>query len=134
MIVLACADDNFGMLFNGRRQSQDRLLRSYILKMTKQSRLWMNAYSRGQFDKTASIVSDEEFLSRTPRGDFCFLEDQELLPYRDRVEKVILFRWNRRYPADFYFDRRVLAGWKMRTAAEFPGSSHEKITREDYEP
>ena len=101
MIVLACADDNFGMLFNGRRQSQDRLLRSYILKMTEQSRLWMNAYSHGQFDKTASIVSDEEFLSRTPRGDFCFLEDQELLPYRDRVEKVILFRWNRRYPADF---------------------------------
>ena len=94
----------------------------------------MNANSPGQFDKTASIVSDEEFLSRTPRGDFCFLEDQELLPYRDRVEKVILFRWNRRYPADFYFDRRVLAGWKMRTAAEFPGSSHEKITREDYEP
>ena len=30
MIVIACLDDNGGMMFNHRRQSQDRVLRAHI--------------------------------------------------------------------------------------------------------
>ena len=30
MIVIACLDDNGGMMFNHRRQSQDRMLRAHI--------------------------------------------------------------------------------------------------------
>lgn len=133
MILLACADDRFGMMFNQRRQSQDRLLREYILKMTDGAPLWMNAYSRKQFPENASILTDENFLGKAAPGDFCFAEDQELFPFRERIEKIILFRWNRIYPADFYFDRRLLENRRMTKADEFPGSSHEKITREDYQ-
>lgn len=49
------------------------------------------------------------------------------------VEKIIKFKWNREYPADFYFGIDVtLPVWKMIETEEFAGSSHEKITKEVY--
>ena len=45
MIVICVIDDHGGMLFNHRRQSQDRILRARILQRTKGKKLWMNAYS-----------------------------------------------------------------------------------------
>ena len=33
MILIACVDDNLGMLFNNRRQSMDRVLRARLLKL-----------------------------------------------------------------------------------------------------
>ncbi len=34
MILIVCVDDNKGMMFNHRRQSQDRVLRRHILDMS----------------------------------------------------------------------------------------------------
>ncbi|MFR4122966.1 MAG: hypothetical protein ACLT0W_12285 [Clostridium sp.] len=45
---------------------------------------------------------------------------------------MILYKWNRVYPADQYF-AMDLSGWKLVETVEFPGSSHEKITEERYE-
>ena len=45
MIVIACLDDNGGMMFNHRRQSQDRMLRAHIAALVGDARLWMNHYS-----------------------------------------------------------------------------------------
>lgn len=50
MIVIACLDDNGGMMFNHRRQSQDRVLRAHIAALVGDARLWMNHYSAQQFD------------------------------------------------------------------------------------
>ena len=132
MIGIVCVDDRDGMLFNHRRLSQDRRLREYICELAGTGRLWMNEYSRGQFAPDASVCIDRNFLSLAEEGEFCFVEDQDLFPYRDRLEKLILFCWNRSYPADFFFDRRVLDGKKRIFFEEFQGYSHEKITREDY--
>lgn len=49
MIVILCVDYNGGTMFNHRRQSQDRLLRDRILRLTAGTRLWMNHYSAKQF-------------------------------------------------------------------------------------
>lgn len=49
MIVIACLDDNGGMMFNHRRQSQDRMLRAHIAALVGDARLWMNHYSAQQF-------------------------------------------------------------------------------------
>ena len=48
MILIVCVDDHNGMMFNHRRQSQDRVLRADILELTGGKKLWMNAYSRKQ--------------------------------------------------------------------------------------
>lgn len=49
MILIVCVDDHNGMMFNHRRQSQDRILRGDILELTEGKILWMDAYSKKQF-------------------------------------------------------------------------------------
>ena len=51
MILIVCVDDNKGMMFNHRRQSQDRVLRRHILDRVGDAKLWMNGYSAKMFEK-----------------------------------------------------------------------------------
>lgn len=134
MIAIVCIDDENGMLFNHRRQSQDRVLRQDLLREAGGGVLRMNGYSLRQFRETPpNVQASEDFLEQAGPGEFCFVEDRDLRPFADRLEKLILYRWNRRYPADLYFTI-PLGGWTLERREEFPGSSHETITKEVYVP
>lgn len=136
MIPVVCVDDRGGTMFNCRRQSQDRLLRQHLLETVKNKRLWMSAYSYRQFQEVDKgiIVVDEDFLAKAPNGDYCFAEGQQLAPWIERIEGIVLFHWNRVYPADTYLDLVLSDGnWALVDSKEFPGSSHEKITKEVYQ-
>ncbi len=135
MILITCVDDNFGMVFNHRRQSQDRVLKKRILQMTGKSVLWMNQYTAEQFKgvHAPQIRVDDSFLKKAGPGEYCFAETDSVEPYEKKCEKIILFKWNRRYPRDLYFDIPLKThGWKRIASASFPGSSHEKIDVEVY--
>ena len=134
MIIIAVVDDSGGMMFNRRRQSQDRVLREKILSMAGASRLWMNDYTAKQFaDHAAEIHADNDFLTKAGAGEYCFVENTSVSACVDKIEQVILFRWNRAYPADVFFDLDLSAPvWKLTGTEEFPGFSHEKITKEVY--
>ena len=139
MIVIQCVDNRGGTLFHNRRQSQDRLLRAHILADLTGRRLWMNAYSLQQFQRSLPpdqpVCVEEDFLSRAGKGEFCFVEGLPLVPWLGRIEQVILYRWNRDYPADTYLDLRLDAPpWTLASREEFPGSSHPVITKEVYLP
>lgn len=133
MIVMLCVDDKNGMLFNRRRQSKDRVLQQHVLALAGSSRLWMSPYSRKQFADTglAEIIVDEAYLEKAETGDYCFVEDRDVIPYADRIEKVVLFRWNRNYPADTFFTLD-LSRYTLEKSEDFAGNSHEKITKEIY--
>lgn len=131
MIVIVCVDDNKGMMFNHRRQSQDRKLREHILNMVSSSMLWMNSYSKKQFLDDRRVVVDEAFLEKATENEYCFIEDTDVAPYTDKVEKIILFKWNRNYPADTFFSMN-LSGWTLVESEDFAGDSHNKITKEIY--
>lgn len=135
MIPIVCVDDRGGTMFNGRRQSQDRLLREHLLEALDDRQLWMNAYSGRQFQAQGDsrMIVDEDFLDKAPPGACCFVEGLPLEPWLERIEGLILFRWNRVYPADTYLDLSLTDGhWHLVAREEFPGSSHEKITKEVY--
>lgn len=132
MILIACVDDKMGMLFNRRRQSMDSVLRSRILNICAGKKLWMNAYSRKQFDAAGQgITVDEDFITKADSGDYCFAENISLNKYEKDLEKIILYKWNRVYPADLYFDID-LNNWRLEQSTDFAGSSHDKITEEIY--
>lgn len=133
MIVMLCVDDKYGMMFNCRRQSQDRVLREKVQKLVSGKPLWMNAYSKKQFEDSPNICVSEIYLDQAAEGEYCFVEDQDITPYEEHIEKIILFRWNRTYPADVYFNFEWLSSeWILQETEEFEGSSHEKITKEVY--
>ena len=133
MIGIVCVDDNFGMMFNNRRLSQDKVVTEKILDISKNSKLWLCRFSYSLFDKinTANINIDDNFLSEAAQGEYCFIENKELIPYEKWFEKIIVFKWNRKYPSDFQLDID-LTSWKLIETNEFVGNSHKNITMEVY--
>ena len=112
MIVITCLDQKNGMMFNHRRQSQDC-----------------------QFD-TESIPNlniDDAFLQEAAQGEYCFVEDAPLAPFEKWIERIVIFRWDRTYPTDRYFDLQLGSGqWHLAGTSEFTGHSHDLITMEVY--
>ena len=136
MIICVAVDDNMGMTFNQRRQSQDRILRSHLIEETHGNKLWMNTYSAKQFENPLpnNIIVDDEFLDKAESDDFCFVENLSVAKYQNQIKKIILFKWNRIYPADTYFDISLSEnGWQLTSVLEFEGSSHRTITKEIWE-
>ncbi len=133
MKVIACVDNQGGMLFNNRRQSRDQMLCQYILDMTGGARLWMNKYSEKLFlgADNAKICVSEDFLDKAGSGEYCFVENKALAAYEEKTEEVVLCRWNRDYPGDFFLDID-LSGRELLLKDELKGSSHEKISIEIY--
>ena len=130
LIIAVCIDGRNGILFNQRRQSQDLAQREDLLAYCGSRKLWVSPYSAGLFPPDRVLV-DEDFLTRAEEGDLCFVEDRPLQPVEDQIEAVVLYHWNRAYPADVHLDLDP-TGYGLEETTEFPGSSHEKITREIY--
>jgi len=128
MILIACLDDNGGMMFNARRQSKDRLLREHMLRACDGITLWMSPYSAAQFKPNAPVQGDEHYAQLVKETDACFVEDGEFP--QSTPDTLLLYRWNRRYPADRVFPRQLLESRGCTQVEEFPGYSHETITQE----
>ena len=126
MTVALCIDDENGRLFGSRRQSRDRVLLEDVLRES-QGELRILPFSQSLLGDRAALCKD---LSE---DGFYFLEDQPLAPLKDRITTLILYRWNRLYPADFYLDLTPQElGLTLARSEELCGSSHPKITKEVY--
>ena len=135
MIVFTVVDDTNGMLFNHRRQSQDKVLREHMLTLCGEKPLFVTPYTAKQFseEQQEQLRIEENPLEAAADGNFCFIETLSLLPYAEKIEKLILCKWNRKYPADFFFDLPLSSPtWTLETTEEFAGSSHDMITKEVY--
>lgn len=136
MIILTAVDNRLGTLFNHRRQSRDEALRRSVLDEAGGAPLWMNSYSLRQFKAEAetepNIRTSENFLFEAGLGEFCFVESTAVAPVLDKAERIILYRWNRDYPADTFLDIDLSDGWILATSENFSGKSHEEITKEVY--
>ena len=135
MKVIVCVDDRNGMMFNNRRLSRDRLLIEDVVKNIEGGNLLMTPYSEILFqdaDINAFFLS-EYILEEAGPEDYCFIENKALAPFADRIDELIIYRWNRKYPADTYLDIDPEAlSMSLVATSEFAGSSHEKITKELY--
>lgn len=123
MKLIVCLDDNNGMMFNNRRQSRDRVLIENVLELCKGEKLYTNEYSSKLFpENTVEICGNAE-------NGFCFAENFTI--DEEKIDELIIYKWNRVYPADAYFTIS-LENWNLIETVDFEGSSHEKITREIY--
>lgn len=130
MNLIVCVDDRYGMSFMNKRQSKDRLLRQDLLALVGDKPLWMHPYSAAQFEEPVPTLRvSRTCLTQAGAGDFvfCELELPSLPP-----EGLVIYRWNRHYPADRTFPSHWLEGKTPSAVTEFPGSSHDRITREVY--
>ena len=131
MKLIFCIDEKKGMMFFGKRQSQDSVLREWIVAHTAGSKLWMSSYSAKQFKELEGYIVDDDYVSKATVGDYCFIEDKGYT--LENVSEIILCHWNRRYQADKVFDIDLKANcFKKVDSLDIKGSSHDKITIETY--
>jgi len=130
MLAALCLDNRGGLSFHSRRLSRDRAQQEDLLHLCGDHPLWLAPYSAPLFDWALDrVVVDDALLDRAGPGELCFLEDR--LPLIEGLEGLILYRWNRSYPADIHFqpDR---SAFTLTEKTEFPGTSHDCLTRELY--
>lgn len=131
MKLIFCVDKKKGMMFFGKRQSQDSVLRKWMIDYVQGNRLYMSSYSAKQFSTLEGFIVDDDYLKKASTDDYCFVEDGEYT--LKNISEIILCNWNRNYPADRFFDIDLKTnGFKKKDSINIVGSSHEKITIDIY--
>lgn len=130
MNIIICLDDNNGMMFNRRRQSRDQEVIKDIVKLTGNGRLWVTEYSAKLFSDIEVQISSEPWKTAESK-EYCFIEEIDPVKILEKTERIVVYKWNRVYPADVKcsIDFTEL---QFIEETEFPGCSHEKITRQIY--
>ena len=115
-------------MFNHRRQSRDIKLCERVIALAT-GKLFMSEYSAKIFPQSEKIVVCEDFLEKAGTNDYCFTEEPPAT--LENVNQIIIYRWNRLYPADrqFGFDLDAL-GYTLVSAEDFIGNSHPTITEQ----
>ena len=129
MILIVCVDERNGMMFNNRRQSRDKILTGHIIEKAKDKKLWITTFSKDIFniEEDENIMIDDNFYSIAEKEDYCFIENIDANNFIDKVDKIIIYNWNKHYPADRYFNIN-LNNWEIISEENFEGYSHENIT------
>ena len=130
MILVLCLDDALGMMFNHRRQSRDRVLVADLLDTVGNGRLFVSPYSKALFPPEATCVAvADDPCAAAGKEDFVFVEDTDPTAAWEKVTAILIYRWNRLYPADKRFCGDM-TGFTLTETREFAGSSHDTITKE----
>lgn len=129
MVLTVCVDEKMGMRFNRRRVSRDVEVCRDMLRLGKMQPLYIEEQSVELFKEWPDCFH-KTLDGKVPAGALFFAEDPDSI-FEDDVEEIVLYRWNRRYPADQYFPID-LAFWNLVESIDFQGYSHERITRERY--
>ena len=130
MKIFVCVDDGMGTMFNHRRQSRDRVLCADLVREVR-GELLCTPYSARLLEEYTKPRVSASPLSDADEEDSVFVEGEALLPYFDKIDTLVLYRWNRRYPSDCTFDL-PLEKFTLVSSLEMEGYSHEKITKEIY--
>lgn len=102
MVLVVTVDNNNGISFLERPQSSDAVVTQRINEIP--DALWLN--EKGM--RPDSVI------------------------YWSQIDTVILFRWNRVYPADRTFKWPANRKFVLTSFENFEGNSHEVITKEVY--
>ena len=135
MKVIVCLYNAYGMAFNKRRQSRDRNVISDIVSSLDGKKLFLNSYSSHLFEKTGykGLAVSSDFLDRCEDDGVAFVETRRLMKYKAKIDCIVAYFWNRDYPSDRKLDLFPEGPeWELTESVEFPGFSHETITRNTY--
>ena len=128
MTIYVCLDDRNGMRFNNRRQSRDAAVLEDIRNAIPEL-LTIDPFSEKliQESEIPYILAGETL----PEDAHFFLEARPASEVLPSASTLVIYRWNRHYPADVRFDGD-LSCFVLHETCEFAGKSHETITKEVY--
>lgn len=130
MILAICLDDNNGMMFGNKRQSRDAKVIEDIIENCPDNILYISEYSKTLLEKEkiqVKIIEEESI----PVDGVCFIENEKIFDYINKADKLVIYKWNRKYPGDLFFNNWE-KDWEKESSLSIVGKSHEEITKETY--
>lgn len=128
MIIAVCIDEKNSISFFGKRLSRDKNQINDLMNLCV-GKIRIASYSSILFDEY-DVIIDDNLLENASSGEYCFIENKSIEQYEEKIEKIIVYNWNRHYPSDKKFG--IPEGFSLVESFDFEGFSHEKITREIY--
>ena len=107
MKLIVCLDERKGMMFNNRRQSRDRVLIDNMIEMVNGDKLYIAPYSEGLFEDKEVKLKVKNNPLKAADENWCFIENLPVAEYKDEIETVVIYHWNRHYPGDLFFDLEI---------------------------
>lgn len=131
MTLIVCVDDNFGLMFNKRRQSRDSAVLEDIKNCFAGEKICISPYSEKLFNEArVDYTVCDNF---TNCNGICFVEDKYNPDLLSISDEVILYHWGKAYPADVKFDTALLgADFALAEQTVIKGTSHTEIKKERY--
>lgn len=132
MKIIICLDQNNGISFNNRRQSQDKKVIMDVKEILGDKELLVSEYSVSLFTSfDIPIKKCSNLLEEANDTDYVFVESIDVNQYTENINELIIYRWNRSYPFDTTFNID-LSEFSLVSQTDFIGSSHKRITKEIY--
>lgn len=104
MYIILCLDDNNGLAFNHRRQSQDRIVAEDISKTVGEKKLWITDYSRKLFQAVSNLEISENPKWQAKKGEYVFQELETLDTDDEQIEQFIIYLVHFLMDCSFYMD------------------------------
>ena len=128
MTIYLCLDDRGGLLFNNRRLSRDAAV---LADMAASGMVTIDPFSEKL--AVSSGMSYALAGGEIPADARFFLENRDPDALLPQAERLVIYRWNRHYPSDVRWEKSPADyGFALVETTEFPGKSHERITKEVY--
>ena len=99
MTLVVCLDHHGAMLFNKRRQSQDRIQREHLLKVVGNNSLWASEYTAKLFEE-GQVKIDNDLIKNAKGEDYYFVESPITEAETLKFDSLLVYKWNRTYPFD----------------------------------
>lgn len=133
MKAIVCVDNTLGIQFNKRRVSQDVHQRNDLFQLLNDELLYMSAYSGKLYDVPhRNNIRISNTYYEECADHYCLFEDDKINDYKQNIQLLILYCWNKDYPSDIKLSLNF-SEFKIKQQYEFIGSSHDTITRIIYE-
>ncbi len=71
----------------------------YNLGRTENAKLWADSYSAKLFPLESEILVDDRAFEKAEAGEYVLCEQVDPGKYQDRIEKVLVYFWSRKYPS-----------------------------------
>lgn len=133
MVIVACIDKSGNIALNTNGQLNHIIFLVRLKVVSNEALLYMNSNSNLQFGFYPMIMVDDDFLDIAEEDSYCFVEDTDITPYINRIDKIILYKWNKNFSSKFKFDTSILDNFSIVSNKCFYGETFLKISEEIYE-
>lgn len=132
MTVIVCIGSRGEMLFGGRRVSRDAHILADIRML---GRIVAAPFSEKYLAGAGlDLTVMDAPLENAGKEDILFIEEPPLAPYKDRIDRMIVYDFGEVYPLDTTIDITPAAiGLRSVSVTEFAGKAHKLIKKEIFE-